>query len=329
MERKPTLTLAFADFWPGFDPRTSFLVRLLSERFELEVARRSRILVFGPFGTDHVIHRGTKVLLFLEPGPLPRNSFDFSLSWDYPRSPRELRFPGFYTSLIAGPGAARSLRERPSQPDWSRRAHFCNFVYSNKDARVRGEFFRELSKRAFVHAPGREENNTPPLAGGRAAEDWQRIKIEYQRSFRFSIAFENASLPGYTTEKLLDALVAGTVPIYWGNPRVGDDVPPGAYINAHDFASLAALADHVMEVEHDDRPAAQYLSAAAEPCIAVDDMTRSVCDLFEEIADYRTPLRTSVIRPVSLLMHGGAIDLVRRGCLLAGHRIRSATRSRS
>ena len=73
---------------------------------------------------------------------------------------------------------------------------------------------------------------------------------------------------------------------------------------------------------HDERLAARYLSASAEPRIPARDLAESVCDLFEEIADYRPPRRTSVARPLSLLAHGGAVDLARRGTLSLRHRAR-------
>ena len=325
---KPKLRLAFVDFWPGFDPATSFLTSILGERFDVEVVRRSSILIFGPYGAQHLLHRGTKVLVFDEPGPLPKGAFDFALSWHDSGSRRELRFPGFYKELVENKEVVSQLRTRPSPTEWARRPHFCNFIYSNTAALVRRDFYRELSKRAYVHAPGIQENNAPPLPGGRSVADFQAVKIEYQRAFRFTIAFENTSHPGYTTEKLVDALAAGTVPIYWGNPRVGGDVPEGAYINAHDFSSLAALADRVMEVEHDERLAAQYLSAAAEPRVTVEEMSRAVCDLFEEVADYRPSRGSSVVRPLSLLVHGGALEIAHKANLSIRYRLARLVRSR-
>jgi alpha(1,3/1,4) fucosyltransferase len=172
-----------------------------------------------------------------------------------------------------------------------------------------------------VHAPGAQENNVPPLPGGRSSADYEAIKIAYQRSFRFSIAFENASLPGYTTEKLLDALLAGTIPIYWGNPRVDDDVPAGSYVNAHDFSSLAELADHVLEVDADEHLAAGYLGATAKPRVGAAEMKQAICDLFAEAADHRPSRRSSLTRPVSLLAHGGAGELVRKGTRSARYRL--------
>lgn len=40
-------------------------------------------------------------------------------------------------------------------------------------------------------------------------------------TYMFSIAHENASYPGYFTEKILDCFATGTIPIYWGDPDIG------------------------------------------------------------------------------------------------------------
>ena len=38
--------------------------------------------------------------------------------------------------------------------------------------------------------------------------------------FRFAMAFENANVSGYVTEKIVNAFLAGAIPIYWGHPDV-------------------------------------------------------------------------------------------------------------
>jgi hypothetical protein len=47
--------------------------------------------------------------------------------------------------------------------------------------------------------------------------------VDVYRSFRFVIAFENTMAPGYTTEKLMNAALAGAIPIFWGSllPELG------------------------------------------------------------------------------------------------------------
>lgn len=49
-------------------------------------------------------------------------------------------------------------------------------------------------------------------------------KIDILRRYRYSLVMENQRQPGYITEKLLDAVAAETVPIYWGAPDI-DDLP--------------------------------------------------------------------------------------------------------
>ena len=107
------------------------------------------------------------------------------------------------------------------------RAHFCAFIYSNKRAKLRRWLFRALSLYRRVDAPGRVQNNCPPIGPAGQA------KIAFLRERKFTISFENSSAPGYTTEKIVDALMAGSVPIYWGDPRVAEQFDERCYINWH------------------------------------------------------------------------------------------------
>lgn len=47
-------------------------------------------------------------------------------------------------------------------------------------------------------------------------------KEEGLLNYRYSVVIENARETGYFTEKLIDCLLCGTVPIYWGAPDIGD-----------------------------------------------------------------------------------------------------------
>jgi hypothetical protein len=46
-------------------------------------------------------------------------------------------------------------------------------------------------------------------------------KIAVARRYRYALVMENQRQPGYVTEKLLDAVAAGCIPIYWGAPDAG------------------------------------------------------------------------------------------------------------
>ena len=101
---------------------------------------------------------------------------------------------------------------------------FCSFLYSNEKARERIDFFHRLSEVGRVDSGGKVLNNI-----GYRVED----KLKFYGKYKFSIAFENSQFPGYTTEKILHAFMANTVPIYWGNPLVGNDFNPDSFINCH------------------------------------------------------------------------------------------------
>merc|ERR1712014_409495 len=89
-------------------------------------------------------------------------------------------------------------------------------------------------------------------------------KLAFLRGYRFNVAFENASHPGYCTEKLLHAFAAGCVPIYWGDPRVSRyrdssgpsdsveaDFNPKALISAHDYETPELRVRHIEAVDRD------------------------------------------------------------------------------
>ena len=62
--------------------------------------------------------------------------------------------------------------------------------------------------------------------------------------FRFSVIIENVRERNYFTEKLVDAILCETVPIYWGCPNIGDFIDPACMIQCDSEAEvLAAIRD--------------------------------------------------------------------------------------
>lgn len=66
-------------------------------------------------------------------------------------------------------------------------------------------------------------------------------KHDILKQYRFCICYENSSYPGWTTEKMLDAMFAGCVPVYLGDPEVCKIVPPNAFIDMRQFHSYDDL----------------------------------------------------------------------------------------
>jgi hypothetical protein len=70
-------------------------------------------------------------------------------------------------------------------------------------------------------------------------------KRDVMRQYKFSICYENASYPGWLTEKMLDPMFVGCVPIYLGDPDVTEFVPKEAFIDKREFPDYESLYRHL------------------------------------------------------------------------------------
>jgi len=73
-------------------------------------------------------------------------------------------------------------------------------------------------------------------------------KHEVLSRYKFTIAFENTAYNGYTTEKMIDAIVASSVPVYLGAPDVVLHLPVEAFIDVRAFKSLEAVATYMKQM---------------------------------------------------------------------------------
>ncbi|MEI6860792.1 MAG: glycosyltransferase family 10 [Verrucomicrobiota bacterium] len=249
-----SLTIAFADPWQRFDPEDNFFTRLLRRRYEVTVAPRADYTLCFGYGFDFLRHDGVRIFFAGENLRPDFNLWDYALGFDrLTFGDRYYRFPLY---RIYEPAYAAALRPPAPAPADAER-EFCSFVVSNHRAsRAHGgrvEMFERLSAYRRVASGGRFRNNV----GGPVTD-----KLAFLRRHKFNLAFENTSAPGYTTEKLVEAKAAGTVPIYWGNPEVAREFNARGFVNCHDFAGPDAVVARVREL---DRDPAVYLAMLAEP----------------------------------------------------------------
>ncbi|MCD8110274.1 MAG: glycosyltransferase family 10, partial [Clostridiales bacterium] len=136
---------------------------------------------------------------------------------------------------------------------------FCNFIYSESctsgnGIAYRNAFCEELMKFKNVDCLGRVmHNSNDQLLSEREDSDWEKSKIKVQAKYKFSIAFENSLEDGYITEKIIDPLIAGSLPIYFGSEYVKKFINSDSFIYANDFLNrndgMKDLIDKVKEVE--------------------------------------------------------------------------------
>lgn len=258
-----TIKLWFSDFYTGFEPHDNFLYHLLSEFYQVELEEENpEYLIYSCYGNEFLKFDCIRIFYTGENIKPDFNLCDYAIGFDYMKfEDRYLRFPNF--AFYGDQFDQLQVTEVPSEADVAAKSNFCNFIYSNaKSDPARDHFFHLLSDYKKVLSPGRHLNNSQDLVGGRRANDWMYSKIDFQSSCKFSIAFENASSPGYTTEKLVHAFISKTVPIYWGNPEVDKDFNPKAFINCHDYENFEEVIERVKELDQNDE---MYLSVLKEP----------------------------------------------------------------
>ncbi len=238
----------FTDFWPNArDINHNPLVYILSKRFDLEISNVPDFLIYSCFGFDFLKYRCTRVFYTGENVRPNFNECDYAFSFDYPITEKNFRFPIYAWH----PGLEKLTIKPDVETLFKYKTKFCNFIYSNKRAKERIHFFEALSRYKPVDSGGKVLNNIGYRVGN---------KIEFMAAYKFTIAFENESYPGYTTEKIWEARVANTVPIYWGNPLIHKDFNPASFINCHNYKSFDEVIEKIIELDNNDDLYRQYLA---------------------------------------------------------------------
>lgn len=76
-------------------------------------------------------------------------------------------------------------------------------------------------------------------------------KKELISQYKFSVCLENLIYPGYVTEKMIDALHAGVIPLYLGAPDITDFVPASCFIDLRKYKNLKDLSDELLSFSED------------------------------------------------------------------------------
>jgi hypothetical protein len=256
------IKLWYSDFYQGFDPKDNYLHDILSRNYNVVLdPDQPDFLIYSCYGKDFLKYRNSVKVFFTGENLIPDfNLCDYGIGFSYLEfGDRYLRYPNF--ALIEDQFEKLLKFRRVTSEELKEKPYFCNFIYSNSKADpARDFFFQLLNKYKEVLSPGSHLNNTSINVGERFTEDWMYTKLTFQSKCKFSVAFENSSSPGYTTEKLMHAYITNTIPIYWGNPEVTRDFNPKSIINCHDFGSFEEVVGKIAEIDNNEQLALKYLN---------------------------------------------------------------------
>jgi hypothetical protein len=271
------LRIAFSDGLSAEKPFESRILRLLSQRLQAVAADfdQADLLVYSDFGRRHQGFKGLKVYVTGENMIPDFAECDLAYApMALAGNPRSIRLP-YYAQVLPHLGSlVRPDGYDPSEA--ANRPRFCSFVASNPRGSARNRFFKMLHNRKQLVSAGRHFNTTgQPLAD----------KLGFLRDFRFNLAFENSSSPGYVTEKLVEPLLMGVIPIYWGAEDVGDEFNPACMIDVRGFSCFEEAIEYILATDED--PARRLALLRATPfrgnreptCLGDDYLVRPILEL--------------------------------------------------
>ncbi|KAE9340957.1 hypothetical protein PR003_g10226 [Phytophthora rubi] len=131
---------------------------------------------------------------------------------------------------------------------------FCAYLYAHCEHRDRETMFDELNALRPVDALGICAGSSRPPDHARIASRetmfYNDDAIRRYAPYKFVIAFENSPVAGYVTEKLANAFLAGSIPIYMGDSAtVSGLFNPKSFIDCGQFESLRDCAMYVVQVD--------------------------------------------------------------------------------
>ena len=254
VKKEPNVfTVLFTDMWDQFNESYNMFTLALQNAIPYKVNgysittlehREPDIIIFGPFGnTWKELPKHWPKIHYTGENTDPILDESVKLNMGYkPTSNSYLRLP-LWMLEIDWFNADLTLLRNPlvvpidsclqviSKVSYDKRKKFCAFIVTNPSNPIRNEAFLKLNSYKPVDSAGRLFNTTgDAIFAGLGGGGGELMKIEFLKDYRFCIVYENSSSPGYTTEKLLHAKVAGCVPIYWGDPNT--DFDQKGFLNA-------------------------------------------------------------------------------------------------
>lgn len=233
-------------------------MRVLSQKYDIEICDNPDYIFCGDFFSGEFLkYDGVRIFIGGECEWPDFNFYDYAIDLvNMELADRYLRWP-FYLWRDGTRDEFELALKKHKMKNVSTNKKFCNQIVSNGMAAnpFRESFYKELTKYKRVDSGGRYLNNI-----GYRVEN----KLEFQKEYKFSLAFENTSQKGYITEKIIEAWAAGTIPIYWGAPDISSEFNEKAFINCNKYANVSEIINVIREIDNDDE---LYQKMIREPII--------------------------------------------------------------
>jgi len=190
-----------------------------------------------------------------EPIEVDMSRCDYAFTYKFIEHDKHCRLP-FYVHMLYG--IDYSPKDLLKPQNTVEKVKFCNYVYSHITP-YRDRFVKKLCRYKKVDSAGKCLNNMRRLQPG-----WIK-KLQFLQNYKFTIAFDNefnTELEGLSGEKIAHPMLVGSIPLFFGNPRIGEDFNSKSFLNLRDFRNEEEFIERIIEVDNDD---SLYRSVLEEP----------------------------------------------------------------
>lgn len=183
----------------------------------------------------------------------------FALTFDHIDAQNHMRLPLWVLNLhYLETRFNLGVENRLNFGDKPEERRFCGYVQSNPSCQKRNQIFSNLMDYRKVDAAGPHMNNVGFVIP--RGEQGVIQKMQWLNQYKFTLACENGQYPGYCTEKMLEAWLAGTVPIYWGSATMPLDFNRNCCINYHDYSCEEAFYNAIAYIDRTPSVYRRYLN---------------------------------------------------------------------
>ena len=274
-----TLKIGFVDFWAEWNDE-DFITPILKKHFNVIVDQNNpNVLFHSIFGgmKEAYKYKCKKILFIGENYRSKHFNSDYSISFDLPNE-TNFRLPLWQAYLLLRPELKNQLFNKTKHTQFKR---FCSFTVSNPSNTARNNIFDQLSIYRKVNSYGKVRMNDFGLKKESQGKYWRDAKYKFflDNTHKFSITYENTSYPYYCTEKIMDAFLAGSIPIYWGDPKVAEDWNEKAFINMNNTnMKWPVWVDEIKKLDQDE---AYFIEKYNEPVFADEQKDKLINNLGE------------------------------------------------
>ena len=277
---KPTtkeIKINFIGFWSNFDKNDNFFSNILKKRYQVVISDSPDFVIVDPLCKpfEYMKYDCVRILYSGEPLHPDFNVFDYAIGFDQITfGDRYLKFPYFLLNKEKSL-SCNALSRAEASSIISEKEYFCNFIYSHESPNgERKRILAVLSSYRRVECPCSYNNNMENNWKVQYTVD----KIDFIRKCKFTIAFESFSHVDFITEKIRDAFVGNSIPIYFGDPTVGQIFNKEAFINCNDYSSFEEVLEKVIEIDSNDE---KYIEMLSKPKYIHNDYVQTKYDELE------------------------------------------------